>query len=66
MRTILPFYPALTRHVLRVDPLMSDAAFEEFVRLNDLSRVERLGNRLILMSAPAGGDTSNGNFNISG
>ncbi len=66
MRTQLPFHPALTRHTLVLKPPMTDAELEEFIRLNEPARIERFGKEVIQMNAPAGGNTSGGNANISG
>jgi len=66
MRTLLPFHPALTRHTLVLNPPMTDAELEEFIRLNEPARIERFGKEVIQMNAPAGGDTSSSNADISG
>ncbi len=65
MRTQLPFHPALKRHSLMLEPPMSDAEFEEFIRLNEPARIERIGKGLIQMNAPSGGDTSSSNSIIN-
>ncbi len=65
MRTQLPFHPALSRHEIVIDPPMSDAEFEKFIRMNEPARIERFGKERILMMAPAGGDTSNSNVEIA-
>ena len=64
MRTLLPFHSPRARYELVLDPPMTDAELERFIRVNDPARIERWGKERILMMAPAGGDTSGGNLEI--
>ena len=48
-----------------LEPPMSDAEFEEFIRLNEPARIERIGKGLIQMNAPSGGYTSSSNSIIN-
>ncbi len=45
---------------------MTDAELERFICCNEPARVERFGKETIYVMAPAGGDTSSGNADISG
>ncbi len=65
MHTQLPFHPALKRHGLILDPPMTDAELERFIRLNEPARIERFGKGLIQMNGPSGGDTSSSNSIIN-
>ena len=64
MHTLLPIDAAALPRNLVLEPPMTDAEFEEFCRLNDVTHIERSREGVIRMNAPAGSGTSDGNAEI--
>jgi Uma2 family endonuclease len=65
MSTLLRIEAETLPRVLMLDPPVSDAEFEALCRDNDNVRFERTKEGAIRMNPPAGGWTSNGNFEIN-
>ncbi len=65
MHTFLCIGAAWSPRSLVLNPPMTDAELFEFCALNDISRIERTKEGVIHMNAPAGGDSSSGNSEIT-
>ncbi len=65
MGTLLPFHALTTPRRLVIDPPMTDAELFRFCLENEVLRVERTREGLIEMNAPAGGESSSANAEIS-
>ena len=57
--------PALPPRSLTLDPPLSDEEFERLCEQSDVASVERSKEGTILVNAPAGGSTSDGNREIT-
>ncbi len=64
MRTLLPIDAISSPRSLMIDPPMSDAELEEFRSLNEIARIERTKDGVMLMNPPAGATTSDGNAEL--
>jgi Uma2 family endonuclease len=64
MRTVLPIDALRAPRSLVIDPPMSDAELEEFCRLNEIGRIERTKDGVILMNPPSGATTGDGNAEV--
>jgi len=65
MKIVLPVASDFTRLRVYMDPPMTDAAFDELCRLNDMpKKIERTREGVIEMNAPAASETGDGNAEI--
>ena len=64
MRAHLPVDAILSPRSLVFEPPLTDAQLEQFCFLNEIARIERTKDGVILMNPPAGATTSDGNAEV--
>ena len=64
MSTTLPIDARTSPRSLLLHPPMSDRELEEFCRENEIARIERTREGVILMNPPAGSYSSDGNSEV--